>query len=96
MSKEKEQIQSTIGSNCVAFMFDEIRYELNDAEIDHNRNVGITSTLKSYTSFLSDNTMIMDNAGLISSEYNAKSLMTPDEYFNFCVPLNMLLDFCED
>ena len=57
-------------------MFDEIRYELNDAEIDHNRNVGIT-TLKSYASFSSDNIMILHNAGFIPSEY-AKSLMTQD------------------
>jgi len=28
--------------------------------------------------------MIMHNAGLIPSEYNAKNLMTPDGYFNFC------------
>jgi len=47
-------------------MFDEIRYELN-VEIDRNRNVGITSTLKSYVSFSSDNTMIIHNAELIPS-----------------------------
>jgi len=50
-------------------MFDEIRYELN-VEIDlqwWNRNVGITSTLKSYVSFSSDNTMIIHNAELIPS-----------------------------
>ncbi|KYN17584.1 hypothetical protein ALC57_10127, partial [Trachymyrmex cornetzi] len=35
-----------LGNNCVAFMFDEIRYELNGVEIDRNRNVDITSTLK--------------------------------------------------
>ena len=29
-------------------MFDEIRYELNGVEIDRNRNVGITSTIKNY------------------------------------------------
>ena len=47
-------------------MFDEIRYELN-VEIDRNRNVGIASTLKSYVSFSSDNTMIIHNAELIPS-----------------------------
>jgi len=26
----------------------------------------------------------------------AKSLMTDNWYFNFCVPLSILLDFCED
>ncbi|EFN83924.1 hypothetical protein EAI_05531 [Harpegnathos saltator] len=28
----------TLGYNCVAFMFDEIRYELDGVEIDRNRN----------------------------------------------------------
>ena len=46
-------------------MFDEIRYELNGAEIVHNKNVVITNTLKSYASFSSDNTMIIYNAGFI-------------------------------
>ncbi|KYN45300.1 hypothetical protein ALC56_00245 [Trachymyrmex septentrionalis] len=32
-------------NNCVAFMFDEIRYELGGVEIDRSRNVGITSRL---------------------------------------------------
>ena len=27
-----------LGNNCVAFIFDEIRYELNGVEIDCNRN----------------------------------------------------------
>jgi len=49
-------------------VFDEIRYELNGAEIDHNRNIGMTSSLKSYASFSSDNTMIMHNAKLIPSD----------------------------
>jgi len=58
-------------------MFDEIRYELNGVEIDRNRNVGITSTIKNYVSLTYDKTI-------------------PEEYFNFCVPLNLLLGFCED
>ena len=65
-------------------------------QIDRNKNVGITNTLKSYASFSSDNTMIMHNAELIPSKYSAKSLMTPDGYFNFCMPLSMLLGFCEN
>ncbi|KYN36517.1 hypothetical protein ALC56_09112, partial [Trachymyrmex septentrionalis] len=29
-----------LGNNCVAFIFDKIRYELNGVEIDRNRNIG--------------------------------------------------------
>jgi len=38
----------TLGSNCVAFMFDEMRYKLNGVEIDRNRNIRITSIIKNY------------------------------------------------
>jgi len=44
-------------------MFDEIRYELKGVEIDHNRNVGITSTIKNYVSLTYDKALIMRNAG---------------------------------
>ncbi|KYM96001.1 hypothetical protein ALC62_13350 [Cyphomyrmex costatus] len=43
-------------NNCVAFMFDEIRYELDGVEIDRNRNVGITSTIKNYISLTAERT----------------------------------------
>ncbi|KAL6419573.1 hypothetical protein ACFW04_013724 [Cataglyphis niger] len=70
-------------------MFDEIRYKLDGVEIDRNRNAGITSTLKNYVTISSDRTVIMRNAGW-DAQTNANG------YFNFCVPLYMLLGFCED
>ncbi|XP_071626050.1 uncharacterized protein [Temnothorax longispinosus] len=78
-----------LGNNCVAFMFDEIRYELDGVEIDHCRNVGIISTLKNYVTVSSDRSVILRNAGW-EPHNNANG------YFNFCVPLNLLLGFCED
>ncbi|XP_025073874.1 uncharacterized protein LOC112552555 [Pogonomyrmex barbatus] len=44
IKKKNNESVTILGNNCVAFMFeiDEIRYELNDVEIDRNRNVGIT------------------------------------------------------
>ena len=79
-----------LANNSIAFMFDEIRYELNGMEIDRNRNVGITSTMKNYVSLTFDKGMIMQNAGWDMSSNLSK------DYFNFCVPLNLLLGFCED
>ncbi|XP_036138439.1 uncharacterized protein LOC118644311 [Monomorium pharaonis] len=79
----------TLGNNCIAFMFDEIRYELDGVEIDRNRNVGITSTLKNYVTMSSNRIMMASNAGW--EPWNHLN-----EYFNFCLPLNMLLGFCED
>ncbi|KYM94590.1 hypothetical protein ALC62_14780 [Cyphomyrmex costatus] len=78
-----------LGNNCVAFMFDEIRYELNGVQIDRNRNVGVTSTLKNYVTVSSDKSVILRNAG-----WDPQT--EADGYFNFCVPLNVLLGFCED
>ena len=68
---------------------DEIRYELNGVKIDRNRNVGITSTFKNYVTVLSDRSVILRNAG-----WDAQT--TASGYFNFCVPLYVLLGFCED
>ncbi|XP_070159665.1 uncharacterized protein [Polyergus mexicanus] len=48
INKPAEGFDVVLGNNCVAFMFDEIRYELDGVEIDRSRNVGITSTLKNY------------------------------------------------
>ncbi|KAL6416952.1 hypothetical protein ACFW04_014778 [Cataglyphis niger] len=92
VNKPAEGSDVTLGNNFmgIAFMFDEIRYELDGVEIDRNRNVGITSTLKNYVTISSDRTVIMRNAG-----WNAQTNATG--YFNFCLPLAyMLLGFCED
>ncbi|KMQ88087.1 hypothetical protein RF55_12483 [Lasius niger] len=78
-----------LGNNCVAFMFDEIRYELDGVEIDHNRNVGVTTTLKNYVTISSDRSVIMRNAGWDTPT-------TVNGHFNFCIPLYLLLGFCED
>ncbi|XP_036147515.1 uncharacterized protein LOC118647207 [Monomorium pharaonis] len=89
INKPAEGFSVVLGNNCVAFMFDEIRYELDGVEIDRNRNVGITSTLKNYATVSSDKNVILRNAGWISG-------WDVNGYFNYCVPLNMLLGFCED
>ncbi|KYN01411.1 hypothetical protein ALC62_07805, partial [Cyphomyrmex costatus] len=90
VKKKDDETPTTLGNNCIAFMFDEIRYEFDSVEIDRNRNVGITSTLKNYVSLTYDKSLIALNAG-----WNSRSDIT-EGYFNFCVPLNMLLGFCED
>ncbi|RLU25440.1 hypothetical protein DMN91_001596 [Ooceraea biroi] len=79
-------------NNCVAFMFDEIRYELNGVDIDRSRNAGITSTLKNYVSLTASRNGMLKNAG-----WDIVNFSNGEEgHFNFCVPLSMLLGFCED
>ena len=67
-------------------MFDEIRYELNGVKIDRNRNIEIINIIKNYVSMMYDKALIVLNA----------TLDTEERYFNFYLPLNMLLSFCED
>ncbi|XP_036148418.1 uncharacterized protein LOC118647483 [Monomorium pharaonis] len=82
--------KSRLTSNCVAFMFDEIRYELNGVEIDRNRNVGTTSTIKNYVTLTSRDKDVLQNAGW------GRPVVSADGFFNFSVPLRILLGFCED
>jgi len=44
-------------------MFNKIRYELDSVEIDRNRNVGITITLKNYVTMSLERNLITRNAG---------------------------------
>ncbi|XP_071634093.1 uncharacterized protein [Temnothorax longispinosus] len=90
IKRRNDESVTTLANNCVAFMFDEIRYELNDVEVDRNRNVGITSTIKNYVSLSYNDSQLMRNAG-----WDVTSSI-PEGYFNFCVPLKLLLGFCED
>lgn len=87
--KKIAEADVVLAKNCVAFLFDEIRYELNGVEIDRNRNVGITTTLKNYVSLTTDASMSLKNAGWDMFNHMVGN-------FNFCVPLKMLLGFCED
>lgn len=79
-------------NNCVAFLFDEIRYEMNGIEVDRTRYLGITSSLKNYVSLNNNESKMLKNAGwFANSEFELEN-----GYFNFCVPLKMLLGFAED
>ncbi|XP_070165274.1 uncharacterized protein [Polyergus mexicanus] len=97
-SKKAPSAQEEIASvtrlvnNCAAFMFEEIRDELDGVEIDRNRNVGITSTIKNYASLTVERSKILKNAewDLLATTHSSIG------DFNFCVPLNVLLGFCED
>ena len=50
-------------NNGISFLFREIRYELNGITIDSVRNVGLTSTLKGYVSFNTNESLKLENAG---------------------------------
>lgn len=76
-------------NNWPAFLFDEIRYELNSVEVDKVRNPGITSTLKGYISFTYNDLLRYENAGWTETGISY-------EKFDICIPLKILLGFAED
>lgn len=81
-----------LANNAFSFLFDEIRYELNSVEIDRTRNLGITTTLKNYISLNKNESDMLLNASWAPH----KVIKPGDIYFNFCVPLKLLLGFAED
>lgn len=83
---------TTFTNNCIAFLFDEIRYELNGVEIDKCKNPGITSTMKGFVSFSESESSKLIHSGW---SHNVAPTITQGS-FNFCVPLKHLLGFAED
>ncbi|XP_066583379.1 uncharacterized protein [Prorops nasuta] len=84
--------QDVIGLDCnsMAFLFDEIRYELNGIEIDRCKNVGITSSMKNLISLTAEESTSLGHSGWFLTDHRSTN------HFNFCVPLQTLLGLCED
>jgi len=47
----------------MAYLFSEIRYELNGIEIDRTRHLGVTSDLKNYLSIKQNQDHLLENSG---------------------------------
>lgn len=82
-------------NNPVAFLFEEIRYELSGIVIDSTKRVGLTSTLKGMISFSPSEINQLKTSGWRLPESDTFA-PTTNGYFDFCVPLRMLLGFAED
>ncbi|XP_066585606.1 uncharacterized protein [Prorops nasuta] len=82
-----------LDANSMAFLLDEIRYELNSIEIDHCKNVGITTSIKNLISLSTEESMSLRHSGWFIETQDRENVTNN---FNFCVPLHMLLGFCED
>lgn len=78
-------------NNAIAFLFDDIRYEIGGIEIDRTKNVGITSTLKSILSIRDEEKHNLENACWFGPG-ESKEIKS----FSFSVPLRLLLGFAED
>lgn len=87
-------------NNAVAFMFDEIRFELGDQIIETVRNPGITTTLKGLVSLNPLESKELEIAGwsptaekLVISKLNAAN---KEVGFTAVLPLKFLFGFAED
>ncbi|XP_030761186.1 uncharacterized protein LOC115886238 [Sitophilus oryzae] len=84
-------------NNGIAFLFREIRFELNGVTIDSVRNVGLASTLKGYLSFNTNESIKLQNAGWFPDRKEGDRILVDDNgKFNVSIPLKILLGFFED
>lgn len=78
-------------NNPILFLFQYIKYELNGVEIDHVKNTGITTTIKS---LISMNEGESRSAALWG--WNLNGSTRKDGHFSVIIPLNKVLGFAED
>ncbi|XP_030765018.1 uncharacterized protein LOC115889208 [Sitophilus oryzae] len=84
-------------NNGIAFLFREIRYELNGITIDALRNVELASTLKSYLSSNTNESLKLQNAGWFPHRKEEDRILVDDNgKFSVSIPLKLLMGFFED
>lgn len=83
-----------LSNNGLAFLFSEMRYELNGTEIQKIKSPGISTCLKGYCSYSPTDMRVLQNAywNLDIWDTNATEVKT----FAGCIPLKHLFGFCED
>jgi len=69
----------------MAYVFNEIQYELNGIEIDRTRHLGVARNLKNYISIKRNQQSFLRNSGWsIDDDFKIEK-----GNFNFFVPLNL-------
>lgn len=89
---ENNDALSNVVNNFPAYLFDEIRYEINGFEVDKCKNVGITSTMKGYVSHNSYDIKKLNSAGWTTAMDSATAVSS----FTCLIPLKTYLGFVED
>lgn len=72
------------------FLFSEMRYEINDVEIDRIKNPGITATLKRNAAY-----PVTELRRIETSFANANEVLAVRKY-EFMIPLQAVFGFCDD
>ncbi|KAL4083939.1 hypothetical protein QTP88_029255 [Uroleucon formosanum] len=84
-------------NNGLAFLFSEMRYEINGIEIQKFKSPGVSSCLKAYCSYTPNYLNALENSAwdsAMDSEDNKKCMT--NNVFTGCIPLKHLFGFCED
>src|SRR5436190_4010313 len=82
-------------NNPMAYLFEEIRYEIAGITVDSTKKLGNSSTMKGLVSISPVEVNALKTSGWVQPD---NTTFTPDTngYFDFSVPLRMLLGFAED
>lgn len=83
-------------NNGLAFLFSEMRYEINGAQIQKLLNPGITTTLKGYCSYSKSEINSKHNSTWGSDPGKIDHEFVDSDSFNGCIELKDLFGFCED
>lgn len=78
--------------NWPSFLFDNIRYELNGTEIDRCKNVGITSSIKMYSTLTTAQYESLESAGI----HSLTVIRNNELSFSLEIPLKLYLGCIED
>ena len=83
-------------NNGLAFLFSEMKYELNGIQIQKLVNPGITTTLKGYCSYNKSDITSRYNTAWDTEMKNVNNDFIESGKFNGCINLKDLFGFCED
>lgn len=81
-------------NNGIAYLFNEIRHEMNGIVSDSVTKAGLTSTMKGYVSYTPNDSIRLQNSGWFPNDDS--TIIDLKGNFNVCIPLKMLLGFAED
>lgn len=87
---EHVEVAGTWSSNADRYLFSEMRYEINNVEIDRIKNPGLTSNMKRSAAYPS--TMLRILSLLMNK---ARTVITTGTH-QFIIPLSDIFGFCDD
>ncbi|GJQ81402.1 hypothetical protein Trydic_g18267 [Trypoxylus dichotomus] len=85
-----------VTNNAYAFLFDQVRFDINGVEVDRCTKPVITSTIKAYISYSDNESKSLEIAGWSPNSTTQPTISAATNKFNACIPLKFLLGLAED